>query len=609
MKFISTFIFSLFIALSCFGQTPRSEIISDVSIIKVKGDRLERIDSTIIQINERMGDRDAEISIPYSKGDKPSIGDAWIEDLNGNVIRKLKKNEITDRSHISGFSLYEDDFIKTFNLKHNRYPYRVIYSYKIIYSKFIKITSFNYNNVPTPVKSAKLIVEVPAEMQIKYRQENVSPPEISTITNMNRYTWNYSYMPEGVSEINSSPNSSNAPKIEVVPVNFKYGKEGSFDNWKSFGNWMYRLNKGRDQLTMPEQNKINKLISGIDDDKQKIKILYQYLQDYTRYINVSIKIGGLQTYPASYVCDNKYGDCKALTNYMQSMLKYVGIKSYFTLIHSSKRVLDIDESFTTDPFNHVILSIPFEKDTMYIECTSKNTTLGYIHTSIQGRKALVIEENNSHLVSVPALKAEDVLCIRNFIVNLNTSEINLEVTEKGENYEFSTFLSSDYTKNTIDKYIRNNILSGSFDLLDFKFDKENRDSAVIKMSVNCKMHHLSKEYANNIILNSFPLILPTYELPEKRVTDVQIDYPEYYKDNIVYELREKNISKIPEDINIKSEYGEYSQSFKQDGNKLIVNKSVLIRSGRYTKDQYKKFYEFMNSVKNNENKNYYLEVL
>lgn len=597
----------LFIPYLAISQTPSSEIVKHISFIQLRGDKLILEDSVILQINERIGDRDAEINIVYSKGDKLSIGDAWIEDMSGNVIRKLKSKDIKDHSYISDISLYEDDYIKSFELKHNIYPYKVVYSYKGTFSKFLNAIAIDYENRRLSVKNRKVILETSSDRLIKYKQENVDLPLIDSTENVTKYTWDYSYT-ANTREKNSLIGSLKAPMIYAVPLTYKYGVQGSTESWESLGNWVFRLNKGRDKLPETEQEKIRSLITNVNTDIEKVKILYQYLQDYTRYINVSINIGGLQSYPASYVCTNRYGDCKALTNYMLSMLKFIGIKSYYTLIKAGDKVIDIDEKFPSQIFNHVILTVPLKNDTIYLECTSKNTPFGYMGTFTQGRKALLIDENNSHLINIPSLTPDRILCTRHFDVDMTTSEVKLKAEERGYDYEHSLYLASEVNKNIVDKYIRNNIFSGSYDLSDFKFVLEDRNSAKIGLNAICKIHNLYKEYGNNLVISPFPIAITSYESPEKRVSGIQLDYPEYYKDTVVYSFSDKNLSKVPENIEITSKYGIYTVRYEIKDKKLFIYKSILIYSGKYPIEQYNDFYKFITTIKNNETKKIYLET-
>lgn len=610
MKNTLTFVF-LICSLFSFSQENKDcEIISRTTCLQIKGDKLVKTDSVLIQINNRLGDPQTEINIYYQKGDKVSVDEAWIEDMEGNIIRKLKKNEIKDESAVSNSSLYQDDFVKSFELKLSSYPYRVFYTYKKTYSNFLSIFSSKISIYP--LRSQKVVVETTSDRAIKYKQKNMDDPVVETTENMIRYTWNYNY--KGYKpEINAWYDASDFPELKIVPQNFKYGKDGSFDNWETFGNWLYRLNEGRDILTEAEKFKVNQLVIGIEDDREKARILYKYMQDNTRYINVSLKLGGLQTYPAEYVCEKKYGDCKALVNYMKAMLKYVEIESYNTPIYMDDKVEDVDLDFASSEFNHVILTVPLQGDTIFLECTDKNMLFGYIHSSIQGRKALLSKESGSKLISVPQMKSEDVLCARRFDVTIDTnireSDIKLIAKEKGYTYELFTYLDVAANKNQADKYIRNNILSGSFTLTDYKFSKEG-DDASITVDMDCKMQNVWKRYGNNLVFIPFPIRTKAYEAPENRKFGVQIDYPFFRQDTIVYDVKNITISKIPQNVTIESPFGHYKQEFiLESDSKLILRKSVLINAGKYSLSDYNKFYEFIKAIKNNENKNIYLEVL
>lgn len=605
------FLSTLFTNITLADDIPPSEIISLKSYRQVKDEKLTISDTITIQINDRNGDHNAEILIPYSKGDKLSIGSAWIIDMSGNVIRKLNNKDILDRSSISNSSLYEDDFVKEFELKHNQYPYRIVYSYRITLNKFIQIASYDYRNRRLKINNAKITVETPNDQQIKFRQKNIDTPAKESNEKTTLYTWQFNYTPLE-NERYASINNSNAPLLEIEANDFLYGVNGSFDNWQTFGNWMYRLNAGRDKLPESEIKKIDELIAGVNDDKEKAKILYKYLQEYNRYINVKLNVGGLQSQTAEYVVTNRYGDCKALTNYMKAILKHAGIPSYYTLINMNDRVEDIDLDFPSQAFNHVILTIPFDKDTTFLECTTNTLPFGYVHSSIQNRKALLVTENTSRLIAIPSLKFEEVKCVRNIktiLNNDNSGTTTMSITRRGDEYETAIYLSKNINKNTADKYVRNTILSGSFDLTDFSFEETSKDSAKIELKAECRMHSICKKFGNNISITPYSLRVPYFESPDKRKQDVQIDYPLYYEDNLIYEIPQTSISKAPSDISITTIYGHYLVKFKIEDNKLLVNKSILIKAGNYSIDEYPDFYNFTNNLRSLENKNYYIEVL
>jgi len=602
------FLLLLFSSGFCFAQTVENEILNWTSLNRVSGNKLIRTDTIMIQINSRMGDSGADIAIPYTKKDKITIGDAWIEDMNGNVVRRLKANEIKSRNAISGYSLYEDNFIKTFQLKYNTYPYKIVYSYRIIYSDFLSLFSWNprYGKQQN-IKQFKFTVEVPQDYPIKYKQKAVDEPQINKGEKSVQYVWTGNY--KSPKKETEAYESKQLPEIKALPLTFKYGINGSWESWTSFGDWIAALNRNMDVLPPEEKQNIDRLLSGVTGNKEKMRILYKYLQTHTRYVNVTIDLGGLKTYPASYVSINKYGDCKALCNYMKSMLAYAGIPAYYTLISAGKRPRAIDKSFPSQAFNHVIVTVPFEKDTVFLECTSKNIPFGYLGTFTQNRDAFMIIPGGSRFIQTPALTPEDVLCRR----TIRTDESNnaeIEMVCRGSDYEELTYLNREADKNQTDKYVRSNLLSDiSSSVYKWELSESGDDKPEITLKATAGLQNSIKKYGNNWVLPNFPYELPGFEPVDKRTENVRIYYPVFRQDSIYYHLDDKSISRFPDPVAIQTKYGYYIMNYKlTDDNQVLITKELLIRQGIWTLDEYPDFYNFIASIKNAEKKNIFFEM-
>lgn len=70
------------------------------------------------------------------------------------------------------------------------------------------------------------------------------------------------------------------------------------------------------------------------------------MQNKTRYVLISMGIGGWKPMPASEVSKKGYGDCKALTNYMRTLLTAKeGIPSYYAIIYNDDSVINFDKDF------------------------------------------------------------------------------------------------------------------------------------------------------------------------------------------------------------------------------------------------------------------------
>ena len=136
------------------------------------------------------------------------------------------------------------------------------------------------------------------------------------------------------------------------------GNKGDLATWKDLGIWYSNLCKGSVNLSELTKSLLKEMVKDAKSDREKIKIIYNYLQSNFRYVDISLGIGGYKPFDANFVDTKKYGDCKALSNYMHACLDAVGIVSYPALINAEYNKEPVDPGFPHNSFNHVILCVP-----------------------------------------------------------------------------------------------------------------------------------------------------------------------------------------------------------------------------------------------------------
>ena len=595
----------LFFFTPSFTQDNDAELISQKTSIEIKKGNITKDLYYEIKINNRDGEKYSKITIPFSKLIIAGKIEAYIKDANGRLVKELKKSDIVEKSSISDFSLYEDDFIKEFTLKHNVYPYTIVYSYQIQQNEFLNIDYWmpviSKNN---PTLKASLEVSVPKDYKIAYKNQLVDKPIIDTTEDAIIYKWNARYVNIVKDEACSPAISNFLPYVEIIPVEFHYDINGSFKDWISFGNWQHELLQGLGELPENEKIKIQALTKDINDDKEKIKILYHYLQDETRYINVTIETGGLKPYSASYVAQNKFGDCKALTNYFKSILDFINIPSYYTKVFAGSPILEIDKDFPSQQSNHIILFVPLKDEDIWLDCTSDGA-FNYLGTFTQDRDAFVISKDNSRFIKTPGLKPIGTLEIRKIETSLNSNAASVKFlnTYAGVSFENLLNLAKNYNDTEKSRIIRNYLVEDGFQLLDYKIINPDRDSTSIEFSYNATAQNIYKHYGNDLLLSNFAFTLPNFEKPQVRKLPVQIDYPIFKIDTIVYEIpKEFKLHRNPVAISANTKYGEYKFDVEITADSIIAIKYLLINAGYYPVSEYEDFYNFYHQIIESENR-------
>lgn len=589
-------------SILCFSLSSNAQVIDYRTKIKIKSDEKVTERRLLIQVNSKEDNWLSEITIGHSPLQDFTLLEAKIIDAKGNEVRKFKKKDISTRNDQSYGTFYQDDLIESFNLFWNEYPYRIDYSYKIVEKEFISIAKW-YPLFSTNVTTlhSSLALEIPSGYEVFITSDDrITSTEIPS-QEKTTYRWIYGRFDHFSTEIYAPPVQELIPYVSIVPKKFQYGVVGGSDSWSSFGSWLSELNDGTNYLTASEIYSIDKLLENVESEEQIIRTLYQYLQEKTKYVNVSIDVGGLKSYPASYVCENKYGDCKALTTYMKAMLNYAGIESNYTIVNAGAQINRINKNFPSQQFNHVILSVPMENDTIWLENTSNSLPYNYLGTFTQDRHVLMINDEESTLGRTPKLELNDVAENRVFQFSIDEKgawDVALFKTLGGKAFEgYQHFKTQENSKEQERKILREVMIAG-FELTEWEILNHESDRTKINVSVSGKCKTQFREIGNLKVLNPLKIQIPPFENPAKREFNVRISYPINKLDSVIYNLPflEDYEVQLPEGIDLKSEFGSYKVTYEVKEATLSVTEHFQLNSGDYSLDEYPNFYSFINSI-------------
>ncbi len=535
---------------------------------------------------------------------------ATLYDANGKVVRKLKKDEIVDVSATSWSNGYGDNRIVTAKMVYDDYPYTVEYHYTINQKGLMFYPSWRPQFAEKlAIQKSSFTVKIPYSMpNLRYYSEDETlKPKIANENPTKSYVWNVNDLKVIEVEPYGPSSSDQILSVLTAPTDFKIdGYAGNMETWQNYGKWYYELNEGRDKLSSETILKVRELIEGAESKREKVKRIYQYLQSHTRYVSIQLGIGGWQTFDAAYVEKNNYGDCKALTNYMQSMLKEMGISSKPVLVRAGRRVPKVCSEFCAVQFNHIFLTVPLEseKDTLWLECTSQENPLNYLGSFTDDRNVLLIDKEKSRMIRTPASTAKDNMRERNIEAEILESggvSAKVAIRYKGLQQDYPRSIAKMASSREQEEWLQETIDLSGKTINEYEFTTVSQDEPLVVLEVDLDARQYASKAGKRLLINPNILSRMTHipEKMEERTQPVQLKRAYSYKDEVHYTLPEGlSIESMPDaPVEIKSDFGTYQAQFlmSEDG-KLQYTRFFHQNKVNLHDERYEDFREFMIEV-------------
>lgn len=536
------------------------------------------------------GDEEAQLVKNYDQLIKIQAIDGKLFDASGKKIKSLKNSDIKDVSGTSDNNLADDNRLKMHNFNCTAYPYTIEYETSIELKGIFYLPAWMpIENEKYSVQKSKLTVECPLDYKLRYKTFNyIKQPTITTEKKSMVYEWAVEKLPSIEAEKYQPEWYEITPAVFLAPTDFELQQyTGSMNDWKGFGKFIYTLNNGRDKLPDNIRLQVHALTDKLGSDKEKIKILYEFMQKNTHYISVQLGIGGWQTFDANYVASNGYGDCKALSNYMFSLLKEVGIKACYTLINGGNNNNALRSDFPSVQFNHMIVCVPQLKDTIWLECTSQTAPMGYLGSFTCDRNALLIEETGSKLVHTPVYKNMDNLQTRKIVGTINEEgKLTALITTKyrAEQQDYLQGMIDAVSKERLTEILKARLDIPSYEILNFSYREERSALPVLNEMLDITANNYGSISGKRLFIRPNILNISTAKIRNANDRKFDINLPAGFIDidsveiNIPAGFKEES---IPRNVSIDTKYGSYSAVIKMTAGKIFYLRTLQRNNGHY----------------------------
>ncbi len=557
--------------------------------------------SEAITILDKEGEEKfANVSIFHDKYTKITKLKIAIYNANGEVRKKIKKREIVDIGIVQNGTLYDDNKVILFNYYSNEFPYTITIDYQITLTDYLQFPLWLPQFTDgLAIENASLTIQTENGVTIRYRQENKKQIDTLYAKTFSRQISNLKAFEE---KQFVPPILDRVPNVYFAPNTFsRDGYSGNMKDWKQFGNWIQSLANNRNDLTEERKLEMQELVHDTQDTLEMIKRIYQYMQQNTRYVNLVLGIGGFQPMLPSAVDQNGYGDCKALSFYTKSLLESVGIKANYTIVRAGSDAPKIWKDFPSQQFNHVILNIPLDNDTVWLECTSQNIPFGFLGDFTDNRFAISITDNGGELIKTPKYTQENNTKFTNANMQLNADGSlsgKIETMYSGLQYNNIIKFILDNEREQ-KKWLHNNLKLPEFELIHFSVT----DSAlrIPKARINLDVH--IPRYASTSksrIFIPLPVLFKNeihLRADSMRQEDFFIRRSKTTKDSLIITIPEGYaVEYIPDNILIENEIGLYQSNIKISANQLYYTREYILKEGIYPSKNYLSIKNFFKAI-------------
>lgn len=399
------------------------------------------------------------------------------------------------------------------------------------------------------------------------------------------YTYTMSNLAAFKSEQNSPGPSYVYPHLFILSkyAEPKAGRQQYFNELKDQYAWYRSLVRQVNNDAGVMKAKATEITRGLTADLDKVKAVYQWVQENIRYIAFENGMAGFRPEPAQDVLRKKYGDCKGMANLTKNLLTALGFDARLCWIGTDHIAYDYSTpSMAVD--NHMICALNYKGKIYFLDATESYIGFGQYAQRIQGRQVL-IENGDSYLLQrVPVTGCEQNEVYSQYNLQLNGATLSGQVSHvwKGENKEDLLFQANAIHKNKLQESLMEFLSHGNPNYVISDVKQEGLDNRNTDLSFQYKLVYnnaatvfdndiyvdpdFRKEFAEADIDTTARRKDYLFDCKGDWITETNIAVPAGYK-----------VSDMPTGLDVQRKGYSFSISYKLEGGTLKYRKAIFIK--------------------------------
>jgi len=581
--------------------------------LTINGNHSTEKTKLVITILNANGLQTAKYYNSYDKFNKIKIVSIAYIDSQGKLIRRVSQREVKDYCELDYSTIASDIRFKLFQPNIYHYPFTIKIEYDHTQKESFSPHSWTpYWGESVSIEHASYRITNDSSIHIKYVDYNLEKPKQWMKNKHENLKWDIKNYVPPKDNIFMPDYYEFIPTVLVQQCEYRIGKyKGNANNWQSLGNFEYQLTQQKNTLSESTIQDLKEIKNSTTVTIEKIKKVYEYMQKRTRYVNISFGLGGLLPLPSMIVDKTGWGDCKALTNYTKTLLQTIGIESHAVIINAGENAPGAITNFIASQFNHVILCVPNNTDTTWLECTSQTCPFGFISDFTDNRYCLLLKDKNSYLTKTPKLCDSINKEINNCIVDLKTNGSSLLSTQSqftGLNYNTFENLNQLNNEDKI-KYLGKTFQIPSFKIKDYSIELIKSKIPLAKLHCDLDVQQIGSTMYGTFVFMASLLNKPTFTfVDQERKCNIYIRRGSETLDSITYILPDNFIVKtFPENKKIENQFGRYEIHCQKSENKIQYFRHFTMNSGIFTYETYNSFKKYLLEIEKSDNQRIILE--